>query len=137
MGEAHEPKRILIVEDDEDNLSVYRTILEHVGYTVLVARDGEEGVRRARVEQPDLILMDISLPRLNGWAATRILKGDAATRDIPVVALTAHALADDHERSRAAGCAAHLAKPVEPRKVVSEIERLLGDDGSPVAQEDD
>lgn len=119
-------KTVLLVEDNEDNLVVYRTILDHVGYNVLEARDGEEGVSRARQEHPDLILMDISIPKIDGWEATRRLKADQATRDIPIIALTAHALEEDRERAIAAGCDGYLAKPVEPRRVVEEVQRFVG-----------
>ena len=119
-------KTVLLVEDNEDNLVVYRTILDHVGYNVLEARDGEEGVSRARQEHPDLILMDISIPKIDGWEATRRLKADRATRDIPIIALTAHALEEDRERAIAAGCDGYLAKPVEPRRVVEEVQRFVG-----------
>mgnify|MGYP001042077678 FL=1 len=119
-------KTVLLVEDNEDNLVVYRTILDHVGYNVLEARDGEEGVSRARQEHPDLILMDISIPKIDGWEATRRLKADEATRDIPIIALTAHALEEDRERAIAAGCDGYLAKPVEPRRVVEEVQRFVG-----------
>jgi two-component system cell cycle response regulator DivK len=119
-------KTVLLVEDNEDNLVVYRTILDHVGYAVLEARDGEEGVRRARLELPDLILMDISIPKLDGWEATTRLKADAATRAIPVIALTAHALDEDRKRAANAGCDGYLAKPIEPSRVVEEVERFIG-----------
>jgi len=119
-------KTVLLVEDNEDNLVVYRTILDHVGYNVLEARDGEEGVNRAREEHPDLILMDISIPKIDGWEATRRLKADEATRDIPVIALTAHALEEDRERAIEAGCDGYLAKPIEPRRVVEEVRRFVG-----------
>jgi CheY-like chemotaxis protein len=120
------PLRILLVEDNDDNLSVYRAILEYAGHQVLEARDGEAGVHRARADLPDLILMDISIPRIDGYEATRILKADANTRHIPIIALTAHAMDEDRERAREAGCDGFLAKPVEPRRVVREIERYFG-----------
>jgi two-component system cell cycle response regulator DivK len=120
---------ILLVEDHEDNRIVYRTVLEHFGYTVLEAHDGEEGVRRAREDRPDLVLMDISIPKLDGWEATKVLKSDPATARIPVIALTAHALPEDRARAAEAGCDGYLAKPVEPRRVVEEVRRVL--DGGP------
>jgi CheY-like chemotaxis protein len=120
------PKTVLLVEDNEDNLVVYRTILEHVGYKVIEARDGEEGVSQARKELPDLILMDISIPKMDGWEATQRLKSDAATRGIPIIALTAHALEEDRQKAQQAGCDGYLAKPVEPRRVVQEVERFVG-----------
>ncbi len=119
-------KTVLLVEDNEDNLVVYRTILEHVGYNVIEARDGEEGVSQALRELPDLILMDISIPKMDGWEATQRLKANASTRQIPIIALTAHALEEDRQRAQQAGCDGYLAKPVEPRRVVQEVERFLG-----------
>lgn len=119
-------KTVLLVEDNEDNLLVYRTILEHVGYRVIEARDGEEGIESAHSAHPDIILMDISIPKVDGWEATRRLKSDDATRDIPIVALTAHALDEDREKALLAGCDGYLAKPVEPRRVVEEVRRFIG-----------
>ncbi|CAN5737540.1 response regulator [soil metagenome] len=120
------PHVILLVEDNEDNQTVYRTILEHYGYEVLAAYDGESGVQLARERKPDLILMDISIPLLNGWDATRLLKGDAETSDIRIIALTAHALAADRVMAEEVGCDGYLAKPVEPRRVVEEVQKFLG-----------
>ena len=119
-------KTVLLVEDNEDNLIVYRTILDHVGYRVIEARDGEEGVARARADRPDLILMDVSLPKMDGWEATRRIKADEATREIPIIAVTAHALDDDREKATQVGCDGYLAKPVAPRRVVEEVERFIG-----------
>ena len=119
-------KTVLLVEDNEDNLIVYRTILDHVGYRVIEARDGEEGVARARADQPDLILMDVSLPKMDGWEATRRIKADEGTRQIPIIAVTAHALDDDREKATQVGCDGYLAKPVAPRRVVEEVERFIG-----------
>ncbi len=119
-------KTILLVEDNEDNLIVYRTILDHVGYPVIEARDGEEGVARARADIPDLILMDVSLPKMDGWEATRRIKADEKTRQIPIIAVTAHALDDDREKATQVGCDGYLAKPVAPRRVVEEVERFIG-----------
>ena len=120
-------KRILLVEDHEDNRNIYRTILEHYGYQVVIAMDGQSGLRLAREEQPDLILMDLSIPVVDGWEATRLLKQDSVTRVIPVIALSAHALEEDRARAREAGCDGYLAKPVEPRRVLAEVARFLGD----------
>jgi two-component system, cell cycle response regulator DivK len=119
-------KTVLMVEDNEDNLVVYRTILEHVGYRVIEARDGEEGIQRAQQERPDIVLMDISIPKVDGWEATRRLKADEGTRSIPVIALTAHALEEDRQRALNVGCDGYLAKPIEPRRVVEEVGRFLG-----------
>jgi two-component system cell cycle response regulator DivK len=113
------------VEDNEDNRHIYRLILQHSGFTVLEAADGEEGIRLAREAAPDVILMDISIPKINGWEATRILKADEATRRIPVIALTAHAMLSDRTLSEEAGCDGYLAKPVEPQRVVEEVRRWV------------
>ena len=118
-------KTILLVEDNEDNRAIYRTILLYGGFDVIEAVDGEEGIERARRDQPALILMDISIPKIDGWAATRALKLDTSTMHIPIVALTAHALPDDHARAMEVGCESYLAKPVEPRRVLEEVRRLL------------
>lgn len=120
---------ILLVEDNEDNRTVYTTILRYYGYQVIEAPSAEEGIAIARQMQPALILMDIGLPGIDGWEATRRLKGDARTRHIPIVALTAHALAEHRAQSFAAGCDGYLAKPIEPRDVLAEVRRyLLGPD---------
>jgi len=121
--------RILLIEDDPDCRTIVRTYLEYVGYEVLEEGDGEEGVRRAREEDPDLILMDISLGGMDGWEATRILKADPRTAPIPVIVLTAHALTRDQERSREAGCDGYLAKPVDPQHVAREVRRTLDERG--------
>jgi two-component system cell cycle response regulator DivK len=118
---------LLLVEDNEDNRIIYSTVLRHLGYRVVEAQDGVEAVELARSIQPDLILMDISIPRMDGWEATRILRGDPRTSEIPIVALTAHALADDRERAAEVGFSSYLAKPIEPRVVVAEIRRWIGD----------
>jgi CheY-like chemotaxis protein len=119
-------KTVLLVEDNEDNRIVYSTILQHFGYTVSEALNGEEGIAKAREEQPDLILMDISIPIIDGWEATQVLKRDPATKDIPIIALTAHALASDRDKAMEVGCDSYLAKPCEPKQVVSEVSRFIG-----------
>lgn len=115
------------MEDNEDNRIIYSTVLRHLGYLVIEAQDGLQAVDLARSAQPDLILMDISIPRLDGWEATRILRRDPATRAIPIIALTAHALSDDRERAAEVGFTSYLAKPIEPRAVVAEVRRWIGD----------
>jgi CheY-like chemotaxis protein len=117
---------LLLVEDNEDNRIIYSTVLRHLGYTVLEALDGVQAIAIARSERPDLILMDISIPEMDGWEATRILRQDPATKDTPIIALTAHALADDREKATAVGFTAYLVKPVEPRAVVAEVRRWIG-----------
>jgi CheY-like chemotaxis protein len=119
-------RTLLLVEDNEDNRIIYSTVLRHLGYTVVEAEDGAQAIALARSVLPDLILMDISIPEVDGWEATRILRGDPSTRAIPIIALTAHALADDRVRASEVGFTAYLAKPIEPRAVVAEVRRWLG-----------
>lgn len=121
---------VLLVEDNEDNRIIYSTVLRHVGYNVIEAEDGVQAVALARSARPDVILMDISIPLMDGWEATRILRRDPATSAIPIIALTAHALADDRERAVQVGFSAYLAKPVEPRAVVAEVRRWLANGDS-------
>jgi two-component system, cell cycle response regulator DivK len=118
-------KTILLVEDNEDNRIIYSTVLRHVGYQVVEAADGLQAVALARSAHPDLILMDISIPHLDGWEATRILRKDPATQHTPIIALTAHALPDDRQRAVQLGFTGYLAKPVEPRTVLAEVRRWL------------
>ena len=119
-------KTVLLVEDNEDNRIVYSTILQHFGYVVMEALNGEEGIAKARNERPDLILMDTSIPVIDGWEVTQVLKRDPETRGIPIIALTAHALASDREKAMEVGCDSYLAKPCEPKAVVSEVEKFIG-----------
>ncbi len=119
-------KTVLLVEDNEDNRIVYSTILRHFGYHVTEALNGEEGIAKARAERPDLILMDISIPKMDGWEATQRLKADDTTKMIPIIALTAHALEEDRQKATQVGCDGYLAKPVEPRRVVQEVEKFIG-----------
>lgn len=119
-------KTVLLVEDNEDNRIIYATALRYAGYGVIEATTGTEGVQQAREGQPDLILMDISVPELDGWEATAILKADPTTRHIPVVAVTAHALPEDAERSRKVGCDGYLAKPIPPATLLAEVDRRFG-----------
>ncbi len=117
--------KILYVEDNEDNVYVLKSRLTRAGYTVLIAADGAQGVKMAAAEQPNLILMDLSLPVLDGWEATRRIKAASETRDIPVIALTAHAMAGDRERAIAAGCDDFDTKPVEMSRLLDKIEALV------------
>lgn len=116
---------ILIVEDNEDNRIVYSTMLRHFGFTVEEAENGAEGIHKARTKHPDLILMDIAIPLVDGWEAVQRLKKDPTTADIPIVALTAHAMPADREKAIQVGCDGYLAKPCEPRAVVEEVRRIL------------
>ena len=117
--------KILLVEDNEMNRDMLSRRLMRKGYEVIIALDGEEGVTRAQSEAPDLILMDMSLPVTDGWEATRILKADEATRKIPVIALTAHAMEGDREKAIAAGVDDFDTKPVELERLLGKIEALL------------
>jgi CheY-like chemotaxis protein len=117
---------ILLVEDNEDNRVVYRTMLAHFGFRVVEATDGHQALRLVRDDRPDLILMDISIPVMDGWETTRTLKADPDTASIPVIAVTAHALESDRARAAQIGFSLFLTKPVEPRRVVTEVRRLLG-----------
>ena len=117
--------RILLVEDNEMNRDMLSRRLTRSGYDVVLATEGEQGVAMARTASPDLVLMDMSLPVLDGWEATRRLKSDPATRQIPVIALTAHAMSGDRDRAREAGCDDFDTKPVEFARLRSKIEVLL------------
>ena len=117
--------KILYVEDNDDNIYVLRNRLGRAGYTVLIATNGEQGIELAAAEKPDLILMDLSLPVLDGWEATRRLKAASGTRDIPVIALTAHAMPGDREKALAAGCEDFDTKPVDFARLRGKIEALL------------
>lgn len=117
--------KILLVEDNEMNRDMLSRRLERRGFTVTLACDGAEGVARAQSDAPDLILMDMSLPVLDGWTATRQLKADAATAGIPVIALTAHAMASDEEKARAAGCDDFDTKPIELPRLLDKIQAQL------------
>ena len=117
--------KILLVEDNEMNRDMLSRRLERKGYTVSLALDGAEGLLKARAESPDLILMDMSLPIIDGWEATRQLKADEKTRLIPVIALTAHAMAADELRAREAGCDDFDTKPIELPRLLGKMEALL------------
>lgn len=124
---ADTKKTVLLVEDNEDNLVIYSTILRHAGFEVIEARDGQAGIDTAKERHPALILMDVSIPIVDGWEATRRLKADPATADIPIIALTAHALASDQRKAVEAGCDGYIAKPAEPRVVAATVKRHLGE----------
>ena len=122
--------RILYIEDNDDNVYMLKMRFELTGeHEMLVAEDGERGVAMARAEQPDLILMDLELPVIDGWEATRRLKADPATRDIPIIALTAHALAGAREKAFAAGCDEFDTKPVAFDRLLEKVQYLLGKRG--------
>lgn len=117
--------RVLLVEDNEMNRDMLSRRLERKGFTVLVAVDGAEGVAKARAELPDLILMDMNLPILDGWEATRQIKADGQTGQIPVIGLTAHAMAGDREKCLAAGCDQYDTKPVDFNSLLGKIREFL------------
>src|SRR5580698_5622012 len=118
-------KKLLLVEDNEMNRDMLSRRLERRGYQVLIAVDGEQGLSAAREHQPDLILMDMSLPVLDGWESTRRLKQQPETQRIPVLALTAHAMAGERDKALAAGCNDYDTKPVDFERLLGKIENLL------------
>ena len=123
--------KILIVEDNEMNRDMLSRRLIRRGYEVVMAVNGEEGITAAKAENPDLILMDMSLPVIDGWEATRRLKAEPNTRRIPVIGLTAHAMAGDREKVIDAGCDDYDTKPVELARLLHKIEALLHADNTP------
>lgn len=125
MAEAQSLPVILVVEDFDDAREMYRDYLEFSGFCVLTARDGREAIDQARAGQPDLILMDLSLPGIDGWEATRLLKMDPETSHLVIVALSAHAMAPEGDRAREAGCDGFIAKPCLPADLVVQIAAFL------------
>ena len=119
-------KRILMVEDTEDNRQILRDLFAATGYELLEAVDGAEGVAMARLHRPDLILMDIQLPVIDGYEATRRIKADPALSHIPIIAVTSYALSGDEARTRAAGCDGYIAKPFSPRTLLAKVQSFLG-----------
>ncbi|HEX8272187.1 MAG TPA: response regulator [Longimicrobiaceae bacterium] len=124
-------KTILIVEDQWETMAIHSVYLERHGYRVIKAENGEEGVDAARRDLPDLILMDLSVPRLDGFGATEALKRDPDTGHIPIVIMTAHAYGSVGRRAVAAGCDGFLAKPLDPRRVLEEVRNRIGPGGKP------
>lgn len=118
--------KILLVEDNEMNRDMLSRRLERKGFEVVIAVDGEQGVSMAKSTSPDLILMDMSLPVLDGWEATRQLKSENETREIPIIGLSAHAMAGDREKAMAAGCDDYDTKPVELPRLLDKIATMLG-----------
>jgi two-component system cell cycle response regulator DivK len=118
-------KRILIVEDQEDNRAILRDVLSREGYQLIEAVDGREGVEIALRERPDLILMDIQLPVIDGYEATRRIKGHPDLKSIPVIAVTSYALSGDETKARAAGCDGYVTKPFSPRQIVGKVREHL------------
>ena len=117
--------KILLVEDNEMNRDMLSRRLERKGYSVIIAIDGQAGINMATSESPDLILMDLSLPVVDGWEATRQIKANPATQSIPVIALTAHAMAGDEQKALEAGCDDYDTKPVDLKRLLGKIDSLL------------
>ena len=118
-------KVILIVEDDGKNLKLFRDLLQVSGYTTLEATDGKQGVELAREKKPDLILMDIQMPVMDGLEATKLLKNDDVTKDIPIVALTAYAMQGDEEKMRKAGFDGYISKPIDVKGFLKKISEII------------
>ena len=119
-------KRILVIEDHEENRRIMRDLLTHAGYEMLEALTGEEGLAAAVQERPDLILMDIQLPGIDGYEVTRRIKADPALRAIPIIAVTSYALSGDDLKALAAGCNAYVTKPFSPRALLGKVREYLG-----------
>lgn len=118
-------KTVLLIEDDQDHRRIFGTLLRHGGYRVVEASDGGEGILLARQHQPDVIVMDLGLPRVDGWTATEALKRDPATRRIPVIAVTVHVENFYRGRAQLVGCDGFLDKPCSPSRLLGEITRIL------------
>jgi two-component system cell cycle response regulator DivK len=118
-------KKILVVEDQEDNLQIMRDLLTSAGFDIIEAKDGEAGVKTAIAERPDLILMDIQLPLLDGYEATRRIKADPALTATPIIVVTSYALSGDDIKARDAGCDAYVPKPFSPRQLLAKIREFL------------
>jgi len=118
-------KTILVVEDQEDNRQILRDLLGSAGLRMIEAHDGEEALTVAQSQRPDLILMDIQLPLVDGYEATRNIKRDPELKDIPIIAVTSYALSGDEQKAREAGCDAYMAKPYSPRALLARIEQFL------------
>ena len=122
-------RRILIVEDQEDNRAILRDLLSTAGYELIEATNGQEGVELAQQQRPDLILMDINLPVLDGYEATRRIKGGASLGATPIIAVTSYALSGDEAKARTAGCDGYVTKPFSPRQLLAKLREYLGEDG--------
>src|SRR6185369_6369943 len=116
---------ILLVEDNPHNRKIFSGMLTHCGFRVIEAEDGQQALDQVALEAPDLILMDLSIPVVDGWECTRRLKSNEKWKSIPIIALTAHAMRGDEERARAAGCDGYLSKPISPKQVVEVVRTFL------------
>ena len=119
-------KKVLVIEDTADNRRIIRLLLERVGYEYVEAVDGAAGIEAARRERPDLILMDIQLPVVDGYEATRRLKADPELKSIPIIAVTSYALSGDEAKTRAAGCDGYVAKPFSPKELLRVVQQFIG-----------
>lgn len=118
-------QRILVVEDNRDNMTLIIDVLESMDYEVIEARDGKVGIQKAESERPDLILMDLSLPEIDGWEATRVIKSNDLLSHIPIIALTAHAMVGDRESALQAGCDDYMTKPLDLKVLASKLVKFL------------
>ncbi len=118
-------KKVLVVEDDQDNREMVLKVLKHNGYRAVEAVDGQEAIEKAEAENPDLILLDLYIPKMDGYEVTRRLKGDRDLKHIPIIALTAHAMKGNREEALAAGCDGYIAKPINVRELPQKIEHFL------------
>ena len=118
--------KILIMEDDDDTQGMVRFLLEYKGYTVLVAKDGKHGLEIAHNEKPDLILLDLAMPEMDGWSVAHRLKDDPATKKIPVIAVTAYTMSSDRRMALNAGCDGFIGKPMNVPEFIAEVEKFLG-----------
>lgn len=119
-------QRVLVIEDNRDNMTLIVDVLESLDYDVIQAKDGEQGVAFARSECPDLILMDLSLPKIDGWEATQTIKAQDELKHIPIIALTAHAMVGDRERALEAGCDDYMTKPINLQTLAMKLTKFLG-----------
>jgi two-component system cell cycle response regulator DivK len=120
-------KKILVIEDTEDNRQILRDLLGMAGYDMIEAHDGAEGVVKAAEHKPDLILMDIQMPVMDGYEATRRIKANPELTAIPIIAVTSYALSGDEAKTRAAGCDGYIAKPYSPRQMLAKVREILGE----------
>ena len=119
-------RRILVIEDNPDNMVLIADVLSSLNYDVLQATDGQRGVEMVDEERPDLVLMDLSLPKMDGWTATRKLKSETDLKTIPIIALTAHAMVGDRERAMEAGCDGYVSKPINIQELAAKLKKFLG-----------
>ena len=126
MSQVSDRVQVLLVEDNEDNLNIYKTFLLHVGYTVETAGDGRTGLEMITQLRPELVLLDVSMPEMDGWEVCTRVKASAALGDVQIVMLTAHAMAEDEKKAYEIGADGYIRKPVTPRAVIDEVRRFIG-----------